>query len=116
MTRDPKLTARALVEIAGEGVTGRQFLRQVREELTRQLKLMDKTLFVEITTPTGDSGELRESVKKYLEEKLDRTVEMKDKADATLIGGAQITFGDQQIDVSVRSGLEQAAAAFLKTA
>ncbi len=114
MSLDPKLAARALVEMAGEGATARQFLRRVREELTQQLKLIDKTLFVEIVTPTGDGGELCDAVKKYLEDKLDRSVEVKQKADPTLIGGARITFGDQQIDVSVRSGLEQAAAAFLQ--
>lgn len=113
MTLDPKLTARALADLAGDTPAGRQFLRRVREELTVQLKAMDKTLIVEIVTPTGDSSTLRDAVKQYLESTLNRTVEIKDRTDPALIGGACITFGDQLIDISVRSGLEQAAAAFI---
>lgn len=73
----------------------------------------DGTIHVTIVTPSGDAGSLRESVASMLRQKFNRSVDVTERKDPSLIGGAIITFGDEQIDMSVRGALRQAAVSFL---
>jgi F-type H+-transporting ATPase subunit delta len=61
-----------------------------------------------IVTPDGDAGSLVKSVQEMLEKHLGRPVELTQRADKSLLGGAILEYGDMRIDVSVRGALENA--------
>lgn len=62
---------------------------------------------VTVTAATAVDGALAEQIKKALERKLGRVVELSLAVDASLIGGAIIQADDMVIDGSVRARLER---------
>lgn len=91
------------------GGKGEEFLRDVQRELAKEIGEHENTVHVEIVTPSGDAGALKEKVTQMLQQKTGRPVEITERADPAMIGGAMINFGDEQIDLSVRGALQQAA-------
>ena len=70
------------------------------------LKELEQTLTVTLITPTGDAGPLKKTVTDMLKKKLGKEVEVEEQADASIIGGAILQFGDERIDLSVRGSLQ----------
>ena len=66
------------------------------------------TVQLTITTPTGDIGAFAETIAKAVEAKTGRRVDVRQKADPSLLGGAVVQFGDERIDFSLRGGLRSA--------
>src|SRR5438067_2267484 len=101
-----KITAqditRALVDLSRTLPDGDAFLREVRDGLSKHVGEENKPIRVTIVTPTGDAGSLKETVQKLLKDRSGRAVEIEEQADPSLIGGAVVTFDDEQIDMSVR--------------
>lgn len=64
---------------------------------------------VTVTSATPIDGALAEQIKKSLEKKLGRAVELTLAVDASLIGGAVIQADDRVIDGSVRTRLQRLA-------
>jgi F-type H+-transporting ATPase subunit delta len=62
---------------------------------------------VTVTSATAIDGALAEQIKKALQHKLKRTVELTLAVDASLIGGAVIQADDMVIDGSVRTRLQR---------
>jgi F-type H+-transporting ATPase subunit delta len=62
---------------------------------------------VTVTSATPVDGALAEQIKKALEQKLKRTVELTLQVDAALLGGAVIQADDMVIDGSVRTRLQR---------
>ncbi len=58
-----------------------------------------------LTTPSGNAGPLRQKIVDVLQKKLGSPVELEEKADSSLIGGAVLQFGDERIDLSLKSAL-----------
>lgn len=69
----------------------------------------ENTMNVTVTSATGVDAALAEQIKKSLERKLGRTVELTLNVDASLIGGAVIRADDLVIDGSVRTRLQRLA-------
>ncbi len=103
--------AQALLDLAKTMPDGQKFLRDIRDELAKHVG-GEEAVRVVLTTPTGDAGPLKASVSQLLQKKLNRPVEITERADPSLIGGAVILFEDEQVDLSVRGALEQAQEAF----
>jgi F0F1-type ATP synthase delta subunit len=73
--------------------------------LTKAVEERSGTLIVTITTPSGESGALKDTVKAAIEKKTGKKVTVQDRADKHLIGGAIVAYGDQRIDLSVGRAL-----------
>lgn len=104
-------TVRALIELSKTLPHGGQFLREVRDGLTAEVGSGSSVIDVVITTPTGDAGDLKQAVKEMLKSRFKKPVQITEKADKSLIGGAIVMFGDERIDLSVRGSLTQAVSA-----
>lgn len=72
------------------------------------------SITVIIKTPTGSSGDLKEKVRAVIKEKTGKDAEIIDQKDASLIGGAVISYGDERIDLSVKRSLVDAEMLFTK--
>ncbi len=108
---------RALLDLSRNLPAPMEFLRGVRDELTRKITTEEQTVHAVIVTPTGDAGGLKDTVLKLLSQKFPgRPVDLQEQADSTLIGGAVVRFGDEQVDMSVRTALQQAADQFASSA
>ena len=79
------------------GVLGPLFLDAVQKR--------SEVLSVLVITPKGDIGESKAPIVAAIEKKFGRVVEIVQKADSTMIGGAVIQIGDERIDLSVRGAL-----------
>lgn len=101
-------TVQALVELSRTMSDGEQFLRDVRDGLIKHVG-DGAALQVIITTPDGNAGELKAEVEQMLQKKHNRPIVITEKADKSILGGAIVTVGDEQIDLSVRGSLRQAA-------
>lgn len=112
MKASAKDMTKALLQYAATLPNREEFLREVQRELVREIGDAGKTLAVQIVTPSGDAGPLKAHLATMLEQKTGRMVEVSERADPAMIGGVIINFGDEQVDMSVRSSLEQAAVAF----
>lgn len=88
---------------------GKSFLRDVQSALAQELA-GDGMIAVTLTTPTGNAGDLAKRIHEILEQKYNRPVQITEKAEPSLIGGAILQFGDERIDLSVRGALDQFAA------
>lgn len=115
MTITTEDTVKALLELSKTLPDPQGFLRAVRDGLIDEVG-GGGTLSVTIVTPSGNAGDLRASVEDMLTQKLGRPVEITERADPSIIGGAIVTFGDEQIDMSVRGALQQAASAITTSA
>lgn len=96
---------RALLELSRTMPDGAGFLKQIRDGLEQHVS--DEIVTVTLTTPTGSAGALGVQVQAALEQKLGKKVELIEQADASLIGGAIVQYGDQQIDLSLRGNLRE---------
>jgi F-type H+-transporting ATPase subunit delta len=98
---------------------GANFLRVVAEngrltvlpEIAAQFDALkaeaENKVNVTVTSATAVDGALAEQIKKALEQKLKRTVELSLAVDSSLIGGAIIQADDMVIDGSVRTRLQR---------
>lgn len=109
MKADVSEIMRALLELSSEHTDSTQFLREVRDALTKHVGTEESVMHVTITTPDGNAGELMQTVADFMKQKFNKEVSIVESKDPSLIGGAVVTFGDEQIDMSVRSALNQAA-------
>lgn len=97
--------AKALIDVSQTLPDGEAFLREIRDALNAKLKDSGKVLAVTLTTPSGSAPELSAAISQYLQGKLSRPVEITEKTDPSLIGGAILQYGDIQVDLSVRGAL-----------
>lgn len=70
----------------------------------------EQTIVATITTPTGDAGALKDTIKESLKKRFGREIEIEERKDETLLGGAVIAFGDERIDMSVKGALRDVSA------
>ncbi len=94
--------AYGMLEQQGREADAPALARDLRHELSLRGGRIEATL----TTPTGKAGPLAEKVQSLLEKKLGRSVELTERADPTLMGGAVLTYGDSRIDLSLRGALD----------
>ncbi len=88
------------------------FLRAVRDGLSKRVG-KEEMLRAVIVTPDRKAGEdLKKNMQELLQKKGHASVEITERADPSLIGGALLIFGDEQVDMSVRGALRQAAETF----
>lgn len=64
------------------------------------------TMLLTITTPNGDIGAAAEKIAAAIEKKTGRKVDIRQKADSSLIGGAIVQYGDERIDLSLQGALQ----------
>lgn len=65
-------------------------------------------LTVTIASPSGDVGSSTQTIAKSIERKTGKSVVVRQIKDASLIGGAVVSYGDECIDLSVKRSLEDA--------
>ena len=87
---------------------------EVLQLVTQAAEESAGTLTVLIASPTGDAGSLISGVTAAIEKKTGKKVQIKQVKDASLIGGAVVTYGDERIDLSVKRSLEDAELLFTK--
>ncbi len=81
---------------------------ELQSLLTKVIEERSGTLVVTITTPTGESGTLKDTVQKAIEKKTGKKVTIRDAADKKLIGGVVVSYGDERIDLSLDRALQEA--------
>ena len=129
---DPKLAGadlgRVLVEAAGDKLTGqgrnlvlllaeRKRLAVMPELLAQFVALRrdeEKVVEVELVTAVPADSATQQRFAKALETRLGRSVQLHNRTDAALIGGALVRAGDMVIDGSVRGRLAQLAVELAK--
>lgn len=84
-------------------------------DLRSEVGIRGKTASAILLTPTGSAGPLAERIKTALEKGLGRPVQLTEKADKSLLGGAILEYGDARIDLSVRGALDDAALHLMST-
>jgi F-type H+-transporting ATPase subunit delta len=87
---------------------------EVLEQFVALRREAEKTVEVELVTATPADAATQQRFAAALEKKLGRKVELKNRTDAGLIGGALIKAGDLAIDGSVRGRLERLATQLAK--
>ena len=68
---------------------------------------LEKVIEATITTASEISDEFLSTIKKALETKLQQSVTIEVMMDEGLIGGAKIQIGDNMIDASIRSQINE---------
>jgi F0F1-type ATP synthase delta subunit len=81
---------------------------EVLRLLTQAAEECSGTLLVTIASPTGDAGSLIPAISQAIERKTGKQVTVRQVKDASLIGGATVSYGDERIDLSVKRSLEDA--------
>jgi F-type H+-transporting ATPase subunit delta len=74
----------------------------------------ERKVEVELTSAVALGAGQRSAIQQALEQRLGRTVELKEAVDASLIGGAVVRAGDLVIDASVRGRLERLGDALIR--
>ncbi len=97
-------SAYAMLEEHGMSGEAHALARALQQELGTRGSLVKAAL----VTPNGDAGSLVKTVQEMLEKHLGHPVELTERADKSLLGGAILEYGDMRIDVSVRGALERA--------
>ncbi len=105
MNADATDIVRALVELSATVPHGESLLRDVRDALSRHLHSTEESLSVTLITTTGQEPQLLAAVHALLEKHYHRPIEIRERRNSSLIGGAVLQIGDQQIDLSVRGSL-----------
>lgn len=108
----PRTDHSALIDAALELLRRFRLFRQIRifpRLVLTMLHGREGTLPAQLTTPSGSSGKAREGITDALERVLQKRVELAERPDAGLLGGAVIAVGDERIDASVRGALNHLA-------
>lgn len=92
-----------LLEASGLSREIRMFPRILNDEWQRRENILPATL----TAPDGQTGENASALAAILKKALGKNILMEEKADKSLIGGAELSFGDDRYDRSIRAALEQ---------
>lgn len=79
-------------------------IRGLPAAVRRQFSALRRTAAF-IVTASGSVGSARHSILSVLERTLGGTVELEESADASIMGGAVLTIGDDRFDGSVRGAL-----------
>ena len=82
-------------------------LPEIKEQFQQKKQELEKVVEATITSAREISDEPLSAIKSALEDKLEQTVSIEVKMDETLIGGAKIQIGDNMIDASVRSQINE---------
>jgi F0F1-type ATP synthase delta subunit len=81
---------------------------QLSRDLSREIARKGRVLVVTLITPMGNADASAQKIQELLEEKLARPIDLIQKADPTLLGGAILLYEDVRIDRSVRGALTRA--------
>lgn len=106
MSTDAAAIVRVLVDLGKTVPHGDKLLRDVRDGLSKHV-LSDETLPITLISPSGHEPHLKAAVHAIVESKRGCKAEIVEMADPTLIGGAVLQIGDEQIDLSVRGSLNE---------
>ena len=82
-------------------------LPEIKEQFQQKKQELEKVVEATITSAREISDESLGAIKATLEDKLEQSVRIEVKMDETLIGGAKIQIGDNMIDASVRSQINE---------
>lgn len=124
MRYQPKDIARALVDIARNSAnkhfdaeidaavqlfrlhnTGKS-LRSFPTLVERELRKAGMDVRATLVTPTGDAGAISKDIARELQKIFDEgTVQLEQRADATMLGGAVLIVNDERFDVSIPGSL-----------
>ena len=95
----------ALVYLDRHGLSSdiRQFPRVLAEEWYKK----EGSTPVTLTTPSGRAGAHGERISVTIGDSLKKKVFLTERADPALLGGARLSYGDERLDFSLCSALEQ---------
>jgi len=82
-------------------------LPEIKEQFQQMKQELEKVIEATITTASEISDESLRTIKKALENKLQQSVSIEVMMDEGLIGGAKIQIGDNMIDASIRSQINE---------
>ena len=82
-------------------------LPEIKQQFESMKQASEKVVEATITAASPISEESLDSIRSALESKLSQTVNLMTRTDESLIGGAKIQIGDNMIDASVRSQLDE---------
>ena len=82
-------------------------LTEIRKQFQQMKQELEKVVEATITTASEISNESLSTIKKALETKLQQSVSIEVMMDEGLIGGAKIQIGDNMIDASIRSQINE---------
>ena len=82
-------------------------LPEIKEQFQQMKQELEKVVEATITTASEISDESLSTIKKALETKLQQSVTIEVMMDEGLIGGAKIQIGDNMIDASIRSQINE---------
>lgn len=77
------------------------FRRIVERAAAREVSVLP----LSITTPSGSAGKHAESIASFLRLSLGKPVDLRESADARLLGGALLAYHDERFDASLRGTL-----------
>jgi len=81
-------------------------LRELRAAVRRELSRRQRLSSAVLRTPQGSSGAAHKGIHSTLEQTLGTCVNLEEHADASLLGGALLSIGDERLDVSLRGSLQ----------
>ena len=95
----------ALVYLERHGLSSemRHFPRMLAEEWHKK----EESIPVTLTTPSGRAGAHGERISVTIGDALEKKVSLTERADPSLLGGARLSYGDERLDFSLCSALEQ---------
>ena len=82
-------------------------LPEIKKQFQQMKQELERVVEATITTASEISEESLSTIKKALEAKLNQSVSIEVMMDEGLIGGAKIQIGDNMIDASVRSQIDE---------
>lgn len=103
-TKDlPVLVDAALRLLDRHGLSAKKILfhRLVMRAAARE----DAVLPLSIATPSGSAGKHAESIASFLRLSIGKPVDVRESADAHLLGGALLAYRDERFDASLRGSL-----------
>ena len=80
-------------------------LRRFPRAVEREMRRVGHAVPAQLLTPTGHAGESASHIASTLTKALHAKVELTEKADLHLLGGASLTVGDERLDMSLRGAL-----------
>lgn len=86
-----------------------KLLRSLPSHVERAMQHRKGALPVVLLTPSGKDAEHAHELSSALEKALGKQVQIREHADASLIGGARVSVGDERWDFSLRTALDSAS-------